>query len=494
LGGYFRGLDEFNPWVGLFICLAGVLLIQGSVEFQPFDDAFITYRYARNLSQGLGFVYNRGEQVLGTTTPLYTLLLALISIILQPEIIPGASFIIGIAADVFNVWLLFKLSREIFKDRNIALLISAVFLLHPYRLTVANGGMETSLFILSLLLTYDRYICGNRSLSTSIWSAAAFLIRPDALLALVPVYADWFFHDKKGSIRSALIALGLISPWIIWSALYFGTPIPHSIIAKDLIYNNPPGHAAYFLLTFIGTGTPGPYLSPYIILPIIVFGFPLLTISPWILLKKQPRALVISLYPILYTIVMILQNPSMIFPWYYLPLIPGLLILAAGLIWFGLKVEKKTKYLIGLGTSLILILFPLFLLVTKPTSLLSRARESAFRDACAFLAEDELEGRTVLAPDIGVIGWCLDDVKILDPIGLVSPEAIPYNKDAPPNELLPVRLLLDKKPDYLIGLDHFIGPNILENEGFQESYEMIYNQRVLITEHDHQLYIFQYRK
>jgi hypothetical protein len=40
------------------------------------DDAFITYRYARNLATGRGFVYNEGERVLGTTTPLYAMILA----------------------------------------------------------------------------------------------------------------------------------------------------------------------------------------------------------------------------------------------------------------------------------------------------------------------------------------------------------------------------------------------------------------------------------
>ena len=44
-----------------------------------YDDAFITFRYARNLAEGLGLVYNPGaewEPVLGTTTPLFALLLA----------------------------------------------------------------------------------------------------------------------------------------------------------------------------------------------------------------------------------------------------------------------------------------------------------------------------------------------------------------------------------------------------------------------------------
>ena len=43
---------------------------------QPIDDAYITFRYARNLADGLGLVYNPGEWVLGTTAPLWAIVLA----------------------------------------------------------------------------------------------------------------------------------------------------------------------------------------------------------------------------------------------------------------------------------------------------------------------------------------------------------------------------------------------------------------------------------
>src|SRR5579863_2592687 len=43
----------------------------------PYEDALISMRYARNIASGLGFVYNRGEHVLGTSTPLWTLINAL---------------------------------------------------------------------------------------------------------------------------------------------------------------------------------------------------------------------------------------------------------------------------------------------------------------------------------------------------------------------------------------------------------------------------------
>lgn len=40
------------------------------------EDSYITYRYAKNLAEGQGFVYNPGERYLGTTAPAYALFLA----------------------------------------------------------------------------------------------------------------------------------------------------------------------------------------------------------------------------------------------------------------------------------------------------------------------------------------------------------------------------------------------------------------------------------
>ena len=40
------------------------------------DDAYISFRYARNLVDGLGLVYNAGERVEGFTNPLWTLWVA----------------------------------------------------------------------------------------------------------------------------------------------------------------------------------------------------------------------------------------------------------------------------------------------------------------------------------------------------------------------------------------------------------------------------------
>ena len=55
------------------------ILLYGQLRDWAYDDPFITFRYAENLARGLGFVYNPGERVLSTTTPLFALLLAILS-------------------------------------------------------------------------------------------------------------------------------------------------------------------------------------------------------------------------------------------------------------------------------------------------------------------------------------------------------------------------------------------------------------------------------
>ncbi|MBZ0295216.1 MAG: hypothetical protein K8L99_21815, partial [Anaerolineae bacterium] len=66
------------PALLLLLSLAIWLLLMHQFRL---DDSFITYRYARNLAQGQGLVYNQGDAVLSTTAPLYAMLLALGSLV-----------------------------------------------------------------------------------------------------------------------------------------------------------------------------------------------------------------------------------------------------------------------------------------------------------------------------------------------------------------------------------------------------------------------------
>ena len=78
---------------------AALLAWQVSVYFHLVDDAFISFRYARNLADGQGLVFNPGhERVEGYTNFLWVLVLAAARLVgVRPEV---AAPWLGIAATV----------------------------------------------------------------------------------------------------------------------------------------------------------------------------------------------------------------------------------------------------------------------------------------------------------------------------------------------------------------------------------------------------------
>jgi len=105
-------MRKLERWLILVIMLVALLarLIPGP---RMIDDAFITFRYARNIVHGLGFVYNAGERVLGTTTPLYTLLMAALAFITRNENYPVLALLANALADAASTFLIYHLGRRL---------------------------------------------------------------------------------------------------------------------------------------------------------------------------------------------------------------------------------------------------------------------------------------------------------------------------------------------------------------------------------------------
>jgi len=64
-------MKNFTPIILFFAAIAVRLVVYFATHYAV-DDAFITFRYAANIANGNGLVYNLGERVLGTSTPLFT--------------------------------------------------------------------------------------------------------------------------------------------------------------------------------------------------------------------------------------------------------------------------------------------------------------------------------------------------------------------------------------------------------------------------------------
>lgn len=119
------------------------------------DDAFISFRYARNAARGEGLVFNTGEYVEGFTNFLWTLFFVPAHFIFEPAWIPTFSHLLSLA---FFTGLLFWFTGNTFsKDSNSSLVSGKITgealpltliatSVHPPVLLFSTSGLETIAF------------------------------------------------------------------------------------------------------------------------------------------------------------------------------------------------------------------------------------------------------------------------------------------------------------------------------------------------------------
>jgi Gpi18-like mannosyltransferase len=174
------------------------------------DDAYITFRYARNIAEGVGFVYNPGQRVLGTTTTLFAALMALIGFLTGSEAYPTFALIVSAFADAATCALLFLLARRVTGSRAAGAVLGLLWAVAPMSVTFAIGGMETSVFILLMVATFWLYVAGRERLM-AVTAALGVLTRPDAVAwaGLIFLHQLWArFRARVADLRGRAGALG----------------------------------------------------------------------------------------------------------------------------------------------------------------------------------------------------------------------------------------------------------------------------------------------
>ena len=210
-------------------CLVGatVLFAAYRTHFAN-DDAWITYRYAENLAKGLGFVFNPGERVLGTSTPLYTCILALVHAAGLPVPITSQALgylsMLGILVGTYL--LMSRIHSELAGLLAIALLVP-IQVFHR----IATYGMETPLYTLCIVFAFYAYSIDRLRLTT-VLAACALLFRLDGAAVGAALILAYGLNRRELPWKHMLLFVALTAPWFIFSYLYFGTFFPSSFWAK----------------------------------------------------------------------------------------------------------------------------------------------------------------------------------------------------------------------------------------------------------------------
>ena len=206
------------------------------------DDAFISFRYAENLVNGHGLVYNPGDFVEGYTNLSWTLLMAAgLAGNADPVAFSTLAGLVSLALAVVATAWLAREPRALF-----GLVAPLLVALDPQVAAEAVEGLETAFYVAVITLAV---FCGLRErdagrphLASTLLFALACLTRPEAPLLMVLFHLGLLLDSKRAGeswaqrvplALKAGVALALVlAALTAWRLAYYGDPLPNTFYAK----------------------------------------------------------------------------------------------------------------------------------------------------------------------------------------------------------------------------------------------------------------------
>ncbi|RBM19289.1 hypothetical protein DI005_16540 [Prauserella sp. PE36] len=210
------------------------------------EDAYLTFRYARNVADGYGPVFNPGERVEGYSNFLWMVLIALPRAMFGADVEPAAPAL-GIACALGCVLAVYFLVNRIVRLAEgegggglPALGVAAAVVTAGASSLAGYGpsGLETPLFLL-LTLCVVHALAAGRPVVAGVLVALTVMTRPEGLVLAVLAGA-WLLLValRSGTTKWApagyvLGALVLLVPWTAWRVTYYGHLLPNSLVASS---------------------------------------------------------------------------------------------------------------------------------------------------------------------------------------------------------------------------------------------------------------------
>lgn len=433
---------------------------------QTNDDAFISFRYARNLAEGNGLVFNPGERVEGYTNFLWVMILSVFIPFFDP--VP-VSKILGVACNAALI-----VSIGLFCRRHLGKLawIPPLYVaLDPAVIRWGTRGLETSLFTLLLWLAVAIAVSENFSdAAAGGIAAAATLARPEGFLAAVVIFIARTLEFpiqravKPSNIRTMMRSvcrhagywLGygvLIVPYLAWKMVYYGNVLPNTFYAKT-------GGGIFKIWRGIAYLTQGGSWPELILAAGLVAG---------LFLQRTTAAVrTVSMVGLTFVLYTVWVGGDSLGPDRFLaPIVPLLIVPAVAVTRHLMDTpgHRTRRHVAGILLAGILIgnTLPLRSMV-RPDAVYSAAEEAAHPRTrlgkC--LAEHANPGDTVATSLIGRTPY-YSRLRTLDVFGLIDPHIARQTKHgagagAAGHEKTDIAYILSRRPDWIIANELVVMP------------------------------------
>lgn len=399
------------------------------------EDALISLTPARNVWEGIGLTHHASEPyVYSFTSGLGELIL-----------IAGEGFGSGYGLLAMRLASLAAVAATIVYTYRLCLYLrlhwSAQVLILGYLATdhlhvfFGMAGMETQVAT-ALVLANAVYLLERRWIALGIAIGLAIICRPEFLLwpAIVGValLIEWRSGQRAALPRVVLPAILLSAPWVLFTALYYGSPIPHTIVVKSwstrIVVQN------IRLRTYLAdswqsiapfrefTGfydVPLPELALKIIVALVLV---LAVLGAVFAIRMQRRVLAVFLFLAGFIVYRAAARVNVYFMWYLPPFTALLFLFAAcGISWIAAR-----RTWLGVAIAGVLVVsYAMHLPFSMPLD--KRTQEDvevAIRTRVGKLLNGMMTDRdAVILEPLGFIGWEARNRTIYDIPGLGSPTA-----------------------------------------------------------------------
>lgn len=231
-------------WTGtiLIVILAGIFIYNVHRNFILPDDAFISFRYAENLVEGEGLVWNSGERVEGYTNFLWVLLMAgAMWLGVEPEVTSVALNLLAGSAILVAIYFL---SARFYGSRSPLNWVAPLLLATSSSFTAwCSGGLATMFFTCAVFLAVVAFLREREQrqkwpLMSSLLFSVASLTRPEGPLffAIAGVYFIIDLVRRKRTVKAALVwgapYMVIVGSHFLWRFSYYGFLFPNTFYAK----------------------------------------------------------------------------------------------------------------------------------------------------------------------------------------------------------------------------------------------------------------------
>jgi hypothetical protein len=458
----------------LFIALVTGIALRVSyiLYVEPvWEDALITLRIVENFISNNSLSYNHPLPVYAFTSPLNALLIMCPAHALFQEGI-NAVRITSLFAFAATLLIAYQLAQTApFRLSRIGLSIWLCLIVgYMPGIYFPMGGMETQFAILFTFAALQASLC-EKDIRLGLISGIGLLVRPDTIIFTMCSLFLFALKNPKKSTKAALVCAIVYLPWFVFSWYYFGSPVPHSAMAKSLVIKPSISIENFWWIlqkVFSPTTSSGAGSMTDIVANLTsTLAVLLIIASIWAIWKSafstavKGSATIYSLrnkailfcapaYALSFVLYMFLSWAHA--PWYHVPAF----LIAAGLFaqGFDFVTVRQPKKLIKI-LLLIGILAPhIGYALVKPyrDKLVQQHIENEVRSKTGeWLKNNVPFGERVYLEALGYIGYYAGlNVTIIDWPGLASPVTLQNMKKMPPEQRHLTDLILPISPEWIV--------------------------------------------